>query len=335
VAPSITRSARTTVNTFGAQVYYRGSTTPGGGVLTLTVQHEEHAEDEDGQPDPPATIAVPIDVLPPEGAVVSPYCTPGSLGREPPYLAPASGEVMVSWRFILDGRIEGGDDGTLPVSAPALELLDHSGSLAWYRVPSTPGLVEVSSTTYDSSFQLEIHDPADAVLVMGVTGLNFIGDAIQVDVHSEVDGRVVCAEPAGKIVTSETPAVCLIASGGQTAESQQISAAYVDVVPIAAGDCRIRATVADTALDEAIQFAVAPLGPEDMWWEHTCEGETTCGLVCQSSVIEDSGCEWTSTDEYTCDDDPAEIRCHYQQRYVGLECAETAEFPPYRVECWE
>ncbi|HEU5055034.1 MAG TPA: hypothetical protein VFU21_00855, partial [Kofleriaceae bacterium] len=297
---------------------------------------EEHAEDPDGMPDPPITVDVPIAVLAPDGAVVSPYCTPGVRGLAPPYLVPAGGEARVSWSFVLDGRVEPGDDGSVPVEAPALELLEASAPLAFFRVPAAPTLATVSSTTYDSSFDFEVHDPAAAVLLMEVRGLNFIGDAIEVGVWSEVDGRPVCSEQAPRTVASETPSVCLVRHAGQTFESHEITAGLVDVVPIAAGDCRVRATVAGTALDQALQFAVAPLDADDMWWQNTCEsGGTTCGLACAWEVVQENGCEFIWTDELTCDEDPEDITCHYVQRYVGLECPETAELPPVRVECWE
>ena len=129
---------------------------------------------------------------------------------------------------------------------------------------------------------------------------------------------------------------CLVVAGGQALEVQEITAGWVDVRPLAAGDCRLRAAISGTALEDVIQFAVAPLQPEDMWWQNTCvEDGTTCGLSCRFDVVEENGCEWSWTDEYTCDEDPEDIRCHYVQRYVGLECPETAEFPPYRAECWE
>lgn len=323
-------------STYGTQVSYRGATTPGGGVLTLTVQHEEHAEDEDGMPDPPITVDVPIEVAAPEGAVVSPYCTPGVAGVAPPYLVPAGGQALVSWSFLLDGRVEGGDDGTVPIEAPALELIEASAPLAFFRVPAEPMLATVSSTTYESSFDFEVHDPAAAVLLMEMRGLNFAGDALEVAAWTEVDGRPVCAEQAARTVTSETPDVCLVRYAGQTFETHEFTAGWIDVVPIAAGDCRVRATVADSALDQALQFAVAPLQPEDMWWQNTCDsGDTTCGLACVSNVVQENGCEFTWTDEYSCDEDPEDITCHYVQRYVGLECPETAELAPYRVECWD
>jgi hypothetical protein len=326
----------TVASASGTQFNYRATTTPGGGVVTLTVQHEEHAEDTDGTPDPPITVDVPIDVLPPEGAVVSPYCTPGVRRVEPPYLVPTGGQALVSWSFLLDGRVEPGDDGSVPVEAPALELLEASAPLAFFRAPDAPTLATVSSTTYDSSFDFEVHDPGAAVLMMEVRGLNFVGDAIEIAAWSDVDGRPVCSEQAPRTFTSETPAVCLVRYAGETFESHEVTAGWADVVPIAAGDCRVRATVPDTALDAALQFAVAPLQPDDMWWQNTCESAAiTCGLSCAFDVVQENGCEWTWTDEYSCGDEPEEITCHYLQRYVGLECPDTAELPPVRVECWE
>ena len=171
---------------------------------------------------------------------------------------------------------------------------------------------------------------------MEVRGLNFAGDAIEVAAWSEVDGRPVCAEQVARTALSETPEVCLVRHAGQNYESHEFTAGWIDVVPIAAGDCRVRATVQGTELDQVLQFAVAPLQPEDMWWQNTCEsGETTCGLACSYSVVQENGCEFTWTDEYSCDEDAEDITCHYVQRYVGLECPETAELPPVRVECWE
>ncbi len=333
----MTSGSVTAATTSGTQVNYRATTSPGDGVLTLTVQHEEHVEDDDdGVPDAPITIEVPIEVAAPEGAVVSPYCTAGVPDVAPPYLVPAGGQALVSWSFLLDGRVESGDDGTVPIDAPALELIEATAPLAFFRAPAAPTLATVSSTTHASSFDFEVHDPAAAVLLMEVLGLNFAGDAIEVAVWSEVDGRPVCAEQGARTVTSETPEVCLVRYAGQTFESHEFTAGWIDVVPIAAGDCRVRAAVADTALDEVLQLAVAPLQPEDMWWQNTCEsGDSTCGFGCASEVVQENGCEFTWSDEYSCDEDPEDITCHYLQRYVGLECPETAELPPYRVECWE
>lgn len=320
----------------GTQVAYRGATTPGQGSLRLVVQHEEHAEDPDGMPDPPIAVDVPIDVLPPDGALVAPYCTAGVFRASAPYLVPAGGVAQVTWSFLLDGRVEPGDDGTVPIDAPVLELVSAGAPLATFRAPAAPGLATVRSTTHESSFEFEIHDPAAAALQMEVRGLNFIGDAIELAVWSEVDGRPVCSEPGARLVTSETPAVCLVRYGLETFESHEITAGVVEVVPLAAGDCRIRAGVEGTALDAALEFAVAPLQPEDMWWQNTCEsGGTTCGLACAFDLTQENGCQWSWTEEFTCGDDPAEISCHYLQTYVGLECPESADFPPYRVACWE
>lgn len=204
------------------------------------------------------------------GIEVWPEC---SLGREPPLvMAPPEADlwVKVSLMGPRPGLESSGPTALYghdfqPFDLGTLTVLEQPKDTLHFRVRLPEATTKITTSLdpgFARSFRSYRPEEVDGLRLTADAGEVPMGGATTIRVHETVQGTVVCRSPSTmrpRTAVSETPEICILASGGQRGPSIPVISQFEVLGRGPAGTCRITARHDDGGDAGAAEVHFAPL----------------------------------------------------------------------------